>query len=217
MTISEFIGKHLKIDDICSDIATCAICGLKSDRNLPLSQVLSGNFNDFQKLRFDSDRICVYCKACLGGDSWNGKAIRNFSFFATESELVAISRKDLPKLTFSVSITPFVFIVTFTGKKHVFFNAIINESLAKYVIATEKGNVEIIPEKHLPVYEACQSLYDQGLSKNEILTGNYKKWSKMIDIPDFWQLEEQIVPYRNTFLLKYLTFIMTKEIENDQT
>lgn len=217
MLSSELIGKHLQLEDIHSDIAKCAICGLETDRNILLNKALSEKFNDFQYIRYNSDRICVYCKACLSSDSWDGKAIRNFSFIATESELIAIKRKDLPKYTFSTHAVPFVFCVTFTGKKHTFFNALVNESRERYIIATEKGSVEIIPEKHFSIYEACQSLYDQGLSKNEILTGNYKKWSKIGDIPDFWQLEERIMPYRNTFLLKFLTFIMTKETENDQT
>jgi hypothetical protein len=217
VTVSQFIGKHLKIDDTRSDIAKCAICGFETDRNLSLSGVLSENFNDYQKLRHDSERICVFCKACLCGDSWNGKAIRNFSFIATENELVAIKRSDLARSTFSVSVKPFVFCVTFTGKKHIFFNAIINESLDKYVIATEKGNIAISQDEHLPVYTACQALYDAGFSKSEILTGNYRKWSKIGECDDFWILEDQIMLYRNTFLLKYLTFIMSKEPEDDKT
>lgn len=217
MEVTHFIGKHLVV--MAGSIkGYCCFCGA-STNVLPRRDVLSSNFNDWQHVKYNSKYVCMMCAACLGSQALDGKALRNYSFIATNDKLITLQLPEISSCVLTPPEPPFVFVVTFTHKKHIVFHACLNHTKDLFTIATDKGNIEIVLGSFRKLYGTCQKLYDYGFSKVEMRSGGYKKWAKMDNCgTDFWSLDNDIKKYRNTFYLEFLLHILQKsEEDNDKT
>jgi CRISPR type IV-associated protein Csf1 len=191
-------------------IGLCAICGAENQAGLPIKKAVSSNFNDWRYMKYDSNSICCNCAACLDSSALDGKALRNYSFIATESELRILSHSDIAQSIMNPPEPPFVFVVTFTHKKHAFWEACINKNRDRFVVATETGSVKIERGEFTEQYKLCQRLYDAGFSKEEIRMGNYRKWIAIESFPDFFDVEDKIKDIRGILGFEFLVNILQK-------
>ena len=179
---------------------------------------MSSNFNDWQYLKYANDRICQDCASCLDSGAFNGKALRNYSVLVTSKNITALARRDIAAAIFNPPDPLFVFMVTFTHKKHIFFHARVNRSASKFHIATDNGDIEVEPERFAGIYNICQRLYQAGFSKSEIRSGVYRKWKKIesFGIEEFRVLDREIAAFRGSFRLNFLLHVLDKEDDHDQ-
>lgn len=198
-------------------IAKCDICGSQTDRNCLTKAVLSAKFNDWQHIRGNSGYICVDCAACLAGNSFNGKAFRSYSTLTTEASIKILNKSDIHSIIATPPDPPFVLIVTYTHKKHIFFHAQITTDNNSIYVATDKTDLRIQPHEYNELYSHCAVLYEAGFSKAEIETGKYRKWRRIEDFGTnrFLALNQQIAVHRNTALLEFVVHTLQKENTDD--
>ena len=213
LTASQFIAQHLSKKTGGTIDSTCAFCGMRSQHCFPIKDILSANFNDHKYMRHDTDHVCDHCASCLDSKTLNGKALRNYSVIATESGITSLARNSIHRYIIEPPAPPFVFMVTFTHKKHIFFHARVNYAKTRFQVATDRIDIEIDPIQFKERYNICSRLYDASFSKAEIASNRYRKWNKIekFGAAQFSELNKQIDVYRGSFYLDFLLHILQKE------
>lgn len=213
ISVSELLSSHLKV--VRGNITgKCIVCGKSTEAGFDLSK-LSANFSSWGLLQHNGNNVCEYCMACISGDGFAGKALRNYSVTANYDDLVILSHENIAQYITSPLLPPFIFIVSFSKKKHIFLSARVNYQTANIFVATDKYNILVNVEEFTKLYGACQELVDNGLSKTEILSGIYRKWNKIEAFPKYYSLESIIKPYRKTFLLDFVLYAVKNKEKND--
>lgn len=230
MYLSEFLAKHLKysFETVeCGEV--CKMCGKGIRKGVLQKDIIKSTFTDYQYLRYDSRYLCPECCALIGritlGD--NGLTwLRNFSFIATEDSFRVLKREKLLSTLINPPDPPFVLCITYSNKKHISFKSRIQLSNKVYSVFTDKGEVEIAPHNITELLKILISWYTvlpdkqntkqqpTWLTKGEILNGgkNYKN----INAYGLGRYQEEnlfIEQYRETSLLKLLTFALNKKID----
>jgi len=208
---TKFIAKHLKIKRVPHINKTvCKICGREIVRGLHYKKTLSSTFNDWQYCKYDSSYICKYCQACMDGKSFNGKAIRSYNLLITEDNIRVLNKSDVYNIILNIEL-PSILMVTYSHKKHCFFNAIINKYNKNVWVATDKYRLLIDVNKFKFVYDSLDYLYQKGFSKSELESGYYKKYKLIDDIPNFYSIVDNICQYKYTKLFEFVLHLLSKK------
>lgn len=205
--ITHYISKHLKLENY-KDIEKCCICGERGEA-IKSKKIFSGNFNDWQYIKFDSEYICNKCASCFSSKAFDGKALRNYSVLITDDLIEKINRQ-LILQTIKNPPKKFAMIVTFSQKKHCFYQAKIN-TIEPFRIATDKYTLDIYTKEFLDLYYNLYKLYDLKFSKTEILSGNYSTKNMKKAGGDLWEIDEKISKYRFTNLIDFSVWLLHKE------
>jgi CRISPR type IV-associated protein Csf1 len=218
LRLSQIFTNHVGISEY-TEFGTCAICGAGSI-GLPLKKAVSAKFNDFQYMRFKTDFTCGVCHKCLSGGGLDGKALRNYHTIANLEQIIFLEKSQIHDYIISPLDPPFIFLVSFSKKKHIFLHAKINFEKNPIYIATDKQDIILDIGEYAHLFGACKVLYDVGFSKTEMQTGLYKKLSLIDEVSNFWDHDLLISKYRNRFILQFTLYTISKkeekEIEDDQ-
>ncbi|MBX3045079.1 MAG: hypothetical protein KF896_15870 [Ignavibacteriae bacterium] len=222
----KFIAKHINYDSdkIVDCDAVCAFTGEKITKGIKKKVALSGNFTDFEYLKFESDYISVDAFKCLGEMIQTEKklnSLRNFSYFVSETELKILKKDEIWDIIINTPNAPFILAYTFSSKKHTTFKSKITTDKNKIQIITDTyGNVEIDKILLKDVIGIVQNWYSGTadmpaiatfFTKDEILTGsdNFKKITTY-GIEKFSQEDKILAKFRNTPQLFLLTRLVNK-------
>lgn len=222
----KFIAKHIKYesDKIVDCDTVCAFTGEKITKGIKKKVALSGNFTDFEYLKFDSDYISVDAFKCIGEMIQTEKklnSLRNFSYLVTEPELKILKKDELWDIVINTPKPPFILAYTFSSKKHTTFKSKITTNKDKIQIITDTyGNVEIDKIRLKDVIEIVQNWYSGTadmpaiatfFTKDEILFGsdNLKK-IQVYGQDKFCQEDKILAKFRNTAQLILLTRLVNK-------
>lgn len=221
-----FIAKHINYtSDKTVDCDTvCAFTGEKITKGIKKKVALSGNFTDFEYLKFESDYISIDAFKCLGEVIQTEKklnSLRNYSYLVTESELKILKKDELWDIIINTPNTPFILAYTFSSKKHTTFKSKITTDKNKIQIITDTyGNVEIDKFLLNDVIEIVQNWYSATadmpaiatfFTKDEILSGsdNLKK-IQVYGLEKFNFEDKILAKFRNTSQLILLTRLVNK-------
>lgn len=226
MNSINFVAKHINYDSdkIVDCNSVCAFTGEKITKGIKKKVALSGNFTDFEYLKFDSDYISVDAFKCIGEMIKTDKklnSLRNFSYLVTENELKILKKDELWDIVINSPKPPFILAYTFSSKKHTTFKSKITTDKNKIQIITDTyGNVEIDKILLKNVIEIVQSWYSGTadmpaiatfFTKEEILTGsdNLKK-IQVYGLEKFNFEDKILAKFRNTSQLILLTRLVNK-------
>lgn len=211
---SEIIAKNVHLIN-GKETGKCSICGRFSDYAFLKSESISSSFNDYQYFKYNTDFICEYCNACLSNTGFDGKALRNYSIIANESKYIILNK---PAIIYHIDnqfSPPYIFMVSFSKKKHIFLHTKINYDQININISTDRYDLSFTKEQFNNIYIPCSDLYNTGFSKMEIETGIYRKWKLMDQKRDFFILDKEINKYRGTNLLNFVLYALSKEDEDN--
>jgi CRISPR type IV-associated protein Csf1 len=193
----------------------CAVCGKKISEGIPIKNVVSNTFTDWNML---ADMNAQYaCKAC----SWCIKEpkLRRSQFIATEKELYFFKRDDIEKWLFYPPNPPFVFFVTANYKKHGSFRARINDSLNLFYIQFEDRQILFSPNRYRELFQTMKKMYKYFNKLHEIGEGNYNYKHVMDYGIDKWRVDEIFLgQYRGSQVFNLLLYALNKpevEIEKE--
>ena len=226
MNSIKFIAKHINYDsDKIVDCDTvCAFTGEKITKGIKKKVALSGNFTDFEYLKFESDYISVDAFKCLGEMIQTEKklnSLRNYSYLVTESDLKILKKDELWDIIINPPNPPFILAYTFSSKKHTTFKSKITTDKNKIQIITDTyGNVEIDKILLNDVIEIVQSWYSATadmpaiatfFTKDEILAGSDNLKKIQVYGLEKFNVEDKILSrFRNTPQLILLTRLVNK-------
>ena len=123
----------------------CAFTGAPITVGVKLSDVIKKTFTDQAFIRYPSEYVSLEIAMLLETTVPAEKGyncLRNYSFLATEKELLLLKREDILSHILSPPRDFYYFCVTYSNKKHIAFKAIPN-NYRVLVITTDKGNVRI--------------------------------------------------------------------------
>lgn len=211
MTNTDLISKHIELLE-CADSKEkiCKICGESCTQYFPQKKILSEKFNDYDCCKsVKSDVVCVKCASCI-----KNAALRRSCFYCDTEKLVFFKKNDIENLVFDLQVKPpFVFCFTESFKKHNSFKAVMNYSTKKYCIQAETERFVFDVQKMKPLYEIIKKAYfDDLLSKNEILTGQYKT---LISVEKLIEYDNEFKKHRNQKYFYFLVYMLNSEIKNE--
>jgi CRISPR type IV-associated protein Csf1 len=227
MYLSEFISRNLECElPIIDCDSICRMCGKSIIEGVKQKDIIKkSTFTDYQYLKYNSDILCVDCCALIGTIKVNGKKtwLRNFSFICADNGLLFLKRHELLEHILNPPEPPFVYVITYTNKKHIAFKSEIQHNNECYKIFTDKGEVIIEPEKLKEITKIIQSWYSilpgkeeskqqpTYFTKGEILSGaKNMKNIQAYGLHKYIEENKFLGSFRNTALLKLLVFAVNK-------
>jgi len=237
MNAIQLISKHLSRQHLDSskihaglENIVCAFSGEQLTEGIKLKDLLSGKFNDFEYLKYDSKYAGVGYALCLKDCYENGDKIaglRNFSYFASESKLVILKSNDVYNFIASLkehlcNDAHFVLCVTFSSKKHLSIKAKLNGSNTdEFDIETDKfGRVKFIREQVNIFYSIIKGWYSSNsasdlhtyFTKEEILGYKEPYFNKILEYGEDKFFEESLIlnRFRGSNLFEFLVSILQK-------
>jgi CRISPR type IV-associated protein Csf1 len=207
-----FMAKNLKKnkENITSINYICALCGKKINEGKEYKKVLSTNFMDWQRIRYNSEYFCIDCCSLFDSKAFNGKAIRNYHLLFTENKIEIVKEKnDIQNIILNFK-KPFIFQYTFSYKKHAFYDAKINYSKNIISITTDKGNIDINKKDFIIKFKTIKELLKGKFSRSEISIGESMKFNKIesFGINKYYKKMTDLDDIRNTLYLEFLLKIV---------
>jgi len=217
----------------------CYLCGKDGDRPLDLPKTFTAH--NLAK-NPTSDVLCDRCYGTIAGDEkqlyyWNenknppawsklwgrslsrlyvGEELRS-PIIEGEREGTAIvhslpTRVEIRQWLINPPEPPFTIAISVSGQKHILPFAQEAHDRERFPIRFELTSLEVNRQEFTRLLANFEMLYDMGLTKAEILKGNYSV-SRVAAIPyaDFLKREEEIAQYRGTDLLELAAFVAQKE------
>lgn len=198
---TEIIARHIERKTGEQKPGVCAICGMEREETMSLARAGS-SFNNFDLLRYPSNRLCVYCVSCMCN------RLRFTNFTATEQALIEFKRDGIIEHLFNPPNPPFVFCITRSYKKQNAIRARVNYSKEQFHIRIEDEELLFEPEKAKPVHADLERLL--GIfSKTEIASGNYRpKRIEEFGMERLLAMEQQIASWRSHPMFDLLLYAL---------
>lgn len=177
---------------ICSSCETiCAFCGKDIVKGVPLKNVVSGNFTDYQALK-PSEFSCYDCaQAC---------SFFHYSYIADQNGLRLLNNREMVEEIQKAQQPPFVCVVTTSKKKHLFYEAVVNNSSVNFICRFEQENIPVNLEQLRQDFVFIGSLLALGEYKQSIEEGSLR--TKTVN-----KLGVAVVDFLNTCLNRRSFFI----------
>lgn len=224
------ISKHLneskiKPEPIEGIDAICAFTGQKITRGYLKKDIVKVTFNDFELLKYQSDYVSSDISLLI--ENFDGRmGLRNFSFYASEKELIFLKRENILEFLFNIPDTPFRLGVTYGGKKHIAYFSELNMNKDEFKIITDTGMVVFSRKEALEIVEKCQKWYSiipekahtkaqpTYFTKDEIkgIKIPIQKKIKEYGVAKYFKEEKQIEALRGTPLFDLIIYSLNKQI-----
>ena len=204
---------------LLDDENMCALCGGTKTigKWFDFNKNTSDNFTDFNEAKVkDSDKLCYFCKQTISDnflDSPKGKkcGLRLYSFLVENNKFIKIDLKEKWFYLFEYNYkTPFILCFSETGKKHISFKAKESFNTKNFWVCTEYCNIWFERKKWYPVFQIANDLYQQKVTKKELLSYSISPWKFNKYNLNFKNLKK-LKPYKNTEQYKLIISVLQKE------
>lgn len=224
------IAKHLNRDNLKLKVyeveTVCSFTGHPIREGVKNSDLIKKTFTDFEYIRYQSGYSSVDAALCIesvipGKTRMN--ALRNYSYLATERELIFLDRSEiLPVLLFPPA-GPYVLCCTYSNKKHTAYKAVV--CYDQLTVTTDIGSVQVDYDVVAAVLPIMQRWYTvlpgkEGTSqeqtyftKKEIETGSAGANKIRQYGTQFFTENAALDQYRNTGLFRLLVHVLNKSYE----
>jgi len=218
MINTELITKHINFKvDIVKQNGICGFCGKEIKEGILKEDFIKQNFTDFEYIKYKSNIFCKECYISMANCiDRNGKksCLRNYSFIADDKQLILLTKEKMKYYLFEYKFNkPFIFCITFNGKKHLSFKSKVNYDINSFIITTDLGNVFFIRNRYIEIYKIIEEWF-KIFNKKEILTipkfSNIEKYG----VRKYFEENERIKLIKDTLIFKILVFSLFKEDKN---
>lgn len=217
------IAKHLSKEYLkleIFDIETkCAFTGENINKAVKVKDLVSDVFTDYQYIRY-GDYASVDAALCLAEvvKTSNGfNSLRNYSYLATEKELIFLKRENILDILLNLQEKNFVIAISYSFKKHLSYKCVLNENSDSFYVTTDLGTflfdrkiIAII----LPIMQSQYKSFGKDITyftKQEIMYGNPTAYKiDFYGIEKYMQENEILENYRNTLLFNFIIHILNK-------
>lgn len=225
------IAKHLDRGQLKYPIhqveTQCCFTGENVSEAVKITDLVSDVFTDFEYIKYPTGYASITAALCIG-DVIKGRtrnnSLRNYSYFASNSELRFLNRSDILALLLNIPEVPFRIAVSFNNKKHTAYKTTLNTSSDKFTITTDLFSVVWDSKKVaeiLPIIQNWYSMIPEKAStaaqptyftKDEILYGN-PNYQKQVTygLDKFEQENDLLKTVRGTHLLTLIVHLLNKK------
>jgi hypothetical protein len=190
----------------------CWLCGGSvNNKSWAVKDAITNTFTDVGLISENSSNsVCCACVALMKKESWekackkhgyspyfplkeNKKpCMSNWMFYShvfTSGKWLMPSRSEIEKILLNPPEPPFSIVITVSGKKHLIFRSKISYSKSDFFVQFEEQSISVNLKKFKDVHDIVKYAYENGVSKESLLSGNYnhlvilkiglKKWGEI--------------------------------------
>lgn len=148
----------------------CKICGKESHEGVPTKKVVSANFTDWE---YVGDYICTDCQPLFSMCFYN--------YVCDPEGIHPLNVRQLRDVLTAPPQTPFLFVITTSQKKHLFYHAKWNYSAKRFAVNLEQETIYTTPERMRELFDFVECLQTLGNSKKSLSDGmvTYDTYTKL--------------------------------------
>lgn len=151
----EFVKKvKIKEFQTVDHAFVCQSCGRRCDHGVPIKACTSSKFTDWQ---YVGDYMCTDCTRLL--------SLYFYSYSVEGGEIHLFNLREIYENIMRSHTVPFKFIVSKTGKKHLFYRAPENMTDDQFAIQFETETVYTNRERMRRLFDFCECMQTLGVSK----------------------------------------------------
>lgn len=203
-------GKEVEVPspECGTEAGECWLCGAETERGFLKKKVIKPTFTDGPLAKAPySDVVCEACTWAI-----SHRPLRNYSLFATMSQLEFPSRQRSREILLDPPDEPFMLVLAESGQKWLHFKAKVNLGVGKtFQVLLEEAPVTVACTFRL-LLDNVEELYNGGFTKTEIASSNYHSHRiQEFGIQEWDELEKQVSRYRGGRLLDLALFIAQRD------
>ena len=168
----KYITRDGKGNDIVKDVKikqfpvfsanfSCAVCGEKHEQGCKVRDIISGSFTDFSYLR--SDYVCTRCADLF--------SLYFYSYIVDPDGIRLLNVRELSDALQKQQKTPFLFCITISKKKHLFYRAVWNYSPGRFAVNLETETIYTTTERMRTLFDLVESMQTIGAPKSALSCG----------------------------------------------
>ena len=150
--------KQYMVHDVTFD---CPICHKASTSGIRIKDIVSANFTDWA---YVGDHVCPDCADLF--------SLYFYSYVVDPDGIHLYNVRDLPGALTTAQKTPFMFCVTTSRKKHLFYDAVWNQSNEHYAVNLERETIYTTLERQKELFSFVQCLQTLGATKTAMSEGS---------------------------------------------
>ena len=138
----------------------CPICRKHITTGYKIKDIVSANYTDWE---YVGDYVC--------GDCADLFSLYFYSYIVDPDGIRLLNVRELRDALVTPQKPPFLFIITTSKKKHLFYRARWNYSPARYCVNLETETISTTPERMRTLFDFIECLMTLGCSKTALSTG----------------------------------------------
>ncbi len=138
----------------------CPICHKPITTGYKIKDIVSANYTDWE---YVGDYVC--------GDCADLFSLYFYSYVKDPDGIRLLNVRELRDALITPQKPPFLFIITTSKKKHLFYRARWNYSPARYCVNLETETISTTPERMRTLFDFVECLMTLGCSKTALSTG----------------------------------------------
>ena len=138
----------------------CPICKKQITTGYKIKDIVSANYTDWE---YVGDYVC--------GDCADLFSLYFYSYIVDPDGIRLLNVRELRDALITPQKPPFLFIITTSKKKHLFYRARWNYSSTRYCVNLEAETISTTPERMRTLFDFVECLMTLGCSKTALSTG----------------------------------------------
>lgn len=139
----------------------CPICKKQITTGYKIKDIVSANYTDWE---YVGDYVC--------GDCADLFSLYFYSYIVDPDGIRLLNVRELRDALITPQKPPFLFIITTSKKKHLFYRARWNYSSTRYCVNLETETISTTPERMRTLFDFIECLMTLGCSKTALSTGD---------------------------------------------
>ncbi len=138
----------------------CGICGKHVDRAIPVKKIVSSNCTDWAEF---GEFICKECSKLF--------SLYKYSYIINNDGIRLLNVRQVRAEIIRPQKPPFMFVITKSQKKHLFYGAPVNFSAERFSVKLERETISTTLERQKTLFAFVEGLQALGASKAGMAAG----------------------------------------------
>ena len=138
----------------------CKCCNHHCEKGVPIRKIVSSNFTDWENV---GDYVCENCADLF--------SLQFYSYVVNPDGVNLINVRQIRDKLISYQKPPFLFVITTSKKKHLFYKSIWNNCDNPFAVNLETETIYTTRERMKQLFDFVESLQTLGCSKEKMKSG----------------------------------------------
>ena len=138
----------------------CSICGNHCERAIPVKKIVSSNCTDWAEI---GEFVCKKCSRMF--------SLYKYSYIIDDDGTRLLNVRQVRSEITRRQKPPFMFVITKSQKKHLFYGAPINYSAERFSVRLERETISTTLDRQRTLFEFVEGLQALGASKAGMAAG----------------------------------------------
>lgn len=138
----------------------CKCCNQHCKKGIPIRKIVSSNFTDWENV---GDYVCENCAGLF--------SLYFYNYIVNSNGIKLINIRQIRDNLISPQSTPFLFVITKSKKKHLFYKSIWNNCDNPFAVNLETETIYTTRERMKRLFDFVESLQTLGCSKEKLKYG----------------------------------------------